>query len=109
MKLLCGPSFKNALLSGDKTVLKNLEGVHSWCLVLNEGTVAQYFWRAGPFPLLAISDASDALYFSNVQPEREDKGKVVPVLLLTEHHAIKAYWGNGGTVPRILDLGTRWR
>jgi hypothetical protein len=22
-----------------------------------------------------------------------DKGKVVPVLLLTEHHAMKAYWG----------------
>jgi hypothetical protein len=36
------------------------------------------------------------------------KGKFVPVLL-TEHHAIKAYWGNGGISPRILDLGTRWR
>jgi len=33
-------------------------------------------------------------------------GKVVPVLL-TEHHAWKAYWGS--IVPRILDLGTRWR
>jgi hypothetical protein len=29
--------------------------------------------------------------------------------LLTKHHATKAYWGNGGIVPRILDLGTRWR
>jgi hypothetical protein len=36
------------------------------------------------------------------------KGKVVPVLL-TEHHAIKAYWWSGVTVPRILALGTRWR
>jgi hypothetical protein len=22
---------------------------------------------------------------------------------------MKAYWGSGGTAPRILDLGTRWR
>jgi hypothetical protein len=37
------------------------------------------------------------------------KGKVVPVLSLTEHHAMEAYWGSGGTDPRILDLGSRWR
>jgi hypothetical protein len=30
------------------------------------------------------------------------KGKVVPALLLTEHHAVKAYWGSGGIAPRIL-------
>jgi hypothetical protein len=30
------------------------------------------------------------------------KGKVVPVLFLTEHHAMKAYWGSGGIVPLIL-------
>jgi hypothetical protein len=29
------------------------------------------------------------------------KGKVVPVFL-TEHHAIKAYWGTGGTDLLIL-------
>jgi hypothetical protein len=23
------------------------------------------------------------------------KGKVVPVLIITEHHAMKAYWGSG--------------
>jgi hypothetical protein len=29
---------------------------------------------------------------------------------LTEHHAtMKVYWGRGGTVSTILDLGTRWR
>jgi hypothetical protein len=28
---------------------------------------------------------------------------------LTEHHAMKAYWENGATAPRILNLGTRWR
>jgi hypothetical protein len=34
------------------------------------------------------------------------KDKVVPVFL-TEHHAMKAYWGSGSIAPRILDLGTR--
>jgi hypothetical protein len=29
-------------------------------------------------------------------------GKVVSVLPLTEHHAMKAYWGSGGTAPPIL-------
>jgi hypothetical protein len=29
------------------------------------------------------------------------KGKVVPVFL-TEHHAMKAYWGSGGIAPLIL-------
>jgi hypothetical protein len=29
------------------------------------------------------------------------KGKVVPVIL-TEHHAMKAYWGSEGIAPRIL-------
>jgi hypothetical protein len=27
------------------------------------------------------------------------KGKVVPVLFLTEHHAMKAYWENGSIAP----------
>jgi hypothetical protein len=38
-----------------------------------------------------------------------NKCKVVPVLFLTEHHAMKAYWVNGGIILPILDLGTRWR
>jgi hypothetical protein len=29
-------------------------------------------------------------------------GIVVPVLCLTKHHAMKAYWGSGGIAPRIL-------
>jgi hypothetical protein len=37
------------------------------------------------------------------------KSKVVPVLFLTEHRFMKAYWGSGNIAPRILDLGTRWR
>jgi hypothetical protein len=32
----------------------------------------------------------------------EGKGKVVLVLLLTEHHAMKIYWGSGGIAPLIL-------
>jgi hypothetical protein len=30
------------------------------------------------------------------------KGKVAPVLLYTEHKAMKACWGNGGITPLIL-------
>jgi len=29
-------------------------------------------------------------------------GKVAPVLLLTEHHAMKAYWESVGIAPLIL-------
>jgi hypothetical protein len=31
---------------------------------------------------------------------KEVKGKIIPVLL-TEHHAMKAYWGSGGIAPHI--------
>jgi hypothetical protein len=37
------------------------------------------------------------------------KVKVKLSLYLAKHHAIKTYWGSGGIVPRILDLGNRWR
>jgi hypothetical protein len=30
------------------------------------------------------------------------KDKVVPVLFLTGHHAMKVYWGSGGIAPLIL-------
>jgi hypothetical protein len=30
------------------------------------------------------------------------KGKGVPVLFLTEHNAMKAYWGSGSRAPLIL-------
>jgi hypothetical protein len=36
------------------------------------------------------------------------KGKFASAFL-TEHYAMKAYWGSGDIVPCILDLGTRWR
>jgi hypothetical protein len=28
-------------------------------------------------------------------------------ILLTEHHAMKAYCGSGGIAPRLLDFGTK--
>jgi hypothetical protein len=31
------------------------------------------------------------------------------VLFLTEHDAMKAYWGIGGIAPHIPNLCTRWR
>jgi hypothetical protein len=31
------------------------------------------------------------------------------VKVVSEHHAMKAYWRIGVIVPRILGLGTRWR
>jgi hypothetical protein len=37
------------------------------------------------------------------------KGKVVPVLPLTEHHAMKAYWGVKVQLHPFFDLGTRRR
>jgi hypothetical protein len=35
------------------------------------------------------------------------EGRIVTVL--NYHHAMKTYWGSGGIIPRVLDLGTRWR
>jgi hypothetical protein len=43
------------------------------------------------------------------QIKGKKKSKVFPVLFLTEHHAMKAYWGSGYITPRILDPGARWR
>jgi hypothetical protein len=37
------------------------------------------------------------------------KVKLSLCFYITEHHAMKAYWGSGGIAPRILDLGIRWR
>jgi hypothetical protein len=37
------------------------------------------------------------------------KGKVVPVLPLTEHHAMKAYWGMKVQLHPFFDLGSRRR
>jgi hypothetical protein len=39
----------------------------------------------------------------------KEKVKLSLCFLLTEHHAMKAYWESGGVALRILDLDTRWR
>jgi hypothetical protein len=41
-------------------------------------------------------------YLSQYNDWGKVKVKVVPVLLLTEHHAVKAYWGSGGMAQLIL-------
>jgi hypothetical protein len=38
---------------------------------------------------------------SNRIRQKIKKGKFVPVLL-TEHHAVKAYWGSGGIASLVL-------
>jgi hypothetical protein len=52
-------------------------------------------------------EATGILHFENFCCMRgyrlhKGKGKVVPVLSLTEHHAIKSYWKNGCIDPLIL-------
>jgi hypothetical protein len=37
------------------------------------------------------------------------KNRAINTYLLIKHHALKAYWGNGGIAPRIHNLCTRWR
>jgi hypothetical protein len=44
-----------------------------------------------------------SLHSPYVSPiKRKVKGKIVPVLFLTEHHAMRAYWGSGGIATLIL-------
>jgi hypothetical protein len=37
------------------------------------------------------------------------KGKIVPVITLTEHHTMKAYRGVDVQLYSFFDLSTRWR
>jgi hypothetical protein len=64
------------------------------------------------FSVICILFASHFAYYSfinnNNNNNSEDKGKVVPVIL-TEHHAMKGFWGSGGIAQHIPDLGTRWK
>jgi hypothetical protein len=59
--------------------------------------------------LYCISQASTNLVHCDRHISLFFKGKVIPLLLLTEHNTMEAYWSSGGIAPRILDLGTRWR
>jgi hypothetical protein len=40
---------------------------------------------------------------------RKSKGKVVPLLLLTEHNVMKAYWGMEVLLHAFFGLGTKRR
>jgi hypothetical protein len=46
------------------------------------------FWIVAPYIVVV-----GYLCFSK---DSKDKGKLIPVLFLTKHHAMKAYWGGGG-------------
>jgi hypothetical protein len=43
--------------------------------------------------LTLSTGAMSGILISNQRPSIRIKGKVVPVLPLTEHHAMKVYWG----------------
>jgi hypothetical protein len=51
--------------------------------------------------------------YVNIWEERSvgyfKRKKVKFSMCLTKHHAMKVYLGSEGIVPRIVDLGTRWR
>jgi hypothetical protein len=52
----------------------------------------------GPYPEPSESNEvnMDSTKYMNMIKEK-GKGKVVPVLPLTAHHAMKVYWGSGST------------
>jgi hypothetical protein len=59
----------------------------AWCSVKAQGQLYLYL--------------VSAMQCDNIHAYRK-KGKVIPVLFLTKHHAMKTYWGSGGIAPLIL-------
>jgi hypothetical protein len=59
-----------------------------------------YYWKVSKI----IFNFSDTMGQVNSTHLFKVKGKgiVIPVLILTEHHAMEAYWGSGSIAPRIL-------
>jgi hypothetical protein len=55
-------------------------------------------WLVGPIAKFSVSVG---VYAGKGKGKGKGKGEV-PVLLLTEQNARKAYWGNGGISPFIL-------
>jgi hypothetical protein len=49
------------------------------------------------------------IWWKKILKVKKGKGKVVPVLPLTKHHAMKAYWGVEVQLHPFFDLGTRRR
>jgi hypothetical protein len=46
------------------------------------------------------SKTNSAPHTATHQHKSKGKGKIVPVIFLTEHHAMKAYW-SGGIAPHM--------
>jgi hypothetical protein len=75
----------------------------AWCLVKHRDNFTLIFLKFKQPQLSLIG--LNKLLFSNY---KYGKGKRCP-FALTEHHAMKAYWGSGYITPCILDLGVIWR
>jgi hypothetical protein len=54
------------------------------------------------FGMLACHMLRPSDHFITLTVFGKGKGKVVPVIFLTQHNAMKAYWGSGGIAPLIL-------
>jgi hypothetical protein len=56
------------------------------------------------YKILNVNLLQHRLSHSQCKGKGKDKGKdkIVPALFLTEHHAMKAYWGSGGIAPLVL-------
>jgi hypothetical protein len=52
--------------------------------------------------MVKITDAAQKIAASFFMIEMKSKGREKFSLCLTTHHVMKAYWGSGGTAPRIL-------
>jgi hypothetical protein len=57
---------------------------------------------------LGVEESNTGIHFRETKWEGVVKVKVKAKfsLCFTKHHAVKTYWGSGGIVPRILDLGS---
>jgi hypothetical protein len=56
-----------------------------------------------------IATMGDSTAAEKYEKVVKGKGKVVLVLFLTDHSAMKEYCGSESITSLILDLGTRWR
>jgi hypothetical protein len=79
------------------------------CLVQNLSSLCKLptpCWVEAVFNINALAGSSGG--WKTVLSESKNV-KLSLCFFLTEHHAMKAYWGSAGIAPHILDLCTRWR
>jgi hypothetical protein len=60
----------------------------------------EYVWGVEVYEVLAAW-SENCKWYSSLPIGAKSKGKSCPCAL-TEHHAMEAYWGNGGIAPLIL-------